>query len=85
MRNNKNIHINLLKKELNISIKEIVRLKNKVGIKHKKIVFTINEANKIRNEFFNETNTIKKKEINLSSRQKIKNGIKKERRSLKFR
>jgi len=63
MRNNKNVHINVLEKELDIPTKEIVKLRNKVGIKHKKIVFTINEANKIRNEVFKETNIMKKKEI----------------------
>jgi 5-methylcytosine-specific restriction endonuclease McrBC GTP-binding regulatory subunit McrB len=61
----KNISIKVLMKELNILSTEIIRLRNKVKIKHKKTVFTKEEADKIRQEFFkNKTiDTENKKEI----------------------
>jgi len=54
---NKKISINVLMQELNILSTEIIRLRNKVKIKHKKTVFTKEEADKIRQEFFKNQNT----------------------------
>lgn len=55
IKKNNNISIKVLISELKISPSEIVRLRNKVGIKHRKTVFTMEEANKIRKEFFKNT------------------------------
>lgn len=55
IKKNNNISIKMLISELNIASSEIVKLRNKVGIKHRKIVFTVEEANRIRKEFSKNT------------------------------
>ncbi|HIP27022.1 MAG TPA: hypothetical protein EYG80_05150 [Flavobacteriaceae bacterium] len=63
---NRNISIKVLMQELNILSTEIIKLKNKVGITHRKTVLSQDEANKIRKEF------LKNKPLKESQKKEIK-------------